>query len=363
MKVYITSTPEFPFSQLEDVVKVLKSTPGTIDFLSSPPLNEKQWARVNKKIINIRPNESLTFDEFFELCDGHRDIREIDENSMVIILSNIKNDLNWFSAFRKNNIFIHGENWDQFTGKDAKYGIAHQIVENIFQSLINLKIEPELDELIHKKSIGCINDMCDDESEIITKLWAAVICPKCRKRADEEISDKTITLHIKEIINNLRDEFVRDGDDVEKYIPPIKVFEKGKVSFGNKEFKFEAKLGSFYVFFLKNLDGVPTKNVEKIVDDVIEEYRNIKGIEANIEPIARSLGYTITIDNTLKEKSYDCEELDFENVRTLIKRKLKKELGKELHNFYIINNIKVDKEKIYKINLEAEKITFNSNDK
>lgn len=357
MKVYITSTPEFSKTVLESVVDVLNSTPGSLDFLLSEPLNKKQYSLVNKNLMGLTPVDSLTFDEFFELCDGHRNIREIEDNDIVVILSNIKHNRKWFSAYRSNNIFIHGENWVELTGKDAKYGIAYQVVENVFQSLIKLKIEGELDELIHKKSIGCINDMCIDKSEIITKFWAAVICPKCRKRADEEISDKAIIVHIKEIINDLRNEFIREGDDVEKYIPPINVLEKGVLSFGNRTLKFEARLGSFYVFFLKNLDGISTTKIEKIVNDVIEEYKNIKGQKVIIKPIANALGYKIT-KNTLDKDSFNRQLIAFENVRTKIKDKLQLELGEELHNYYIIDNIKTPEENKYKINLEPDKITF-----
>ncbi len=362
MKIYITSTPEFSSSILESVVDLLNSTPGVLDFVLSPPLNQKQYSLVNNKVINLEPGDKLTFNDFFGLCEGHRNIREINDDNIVVIISNIKNNRNWFSAYRRNDIFVYGDDWGHFTDKDAKFGIAYQVVENIFQSLIKLKIEGELDELIHKKSIGCINDMCNDKSDITLKFMTAYICPKCRMRAENEISDKAIIVHIKEIINDLRNEFVREGDDVEKYIPPINVREKGILYFGNRTLKFEPKLGSFYIFFLKNLDGVSTTEIREIVDDVIEEYKIIKGRnKVDIEPIAKSLGYKTTRNNTVIKTTFDCSLLSFENVRTLIKTKLKKELGDELHNFYIIDNIKTPIENTYKINLEAEKINFVTN--
>ncbi len=54
---------------------------------------------------------------------------------------------------------------------DSKFGIAYQCIENIFQSLIDLNIEnTDLEPNIHKTSIGCINDYCENKPEILMKL-------------------------------------------------------------------------------------------------------------------------------------------------------------------------------------------------
>ena len=71
----------------------------------------------------------------------------------------------------KENIFIYGEEWEYYTKKDAKYGIAYQVLENIFQSLIDLNIDDVDNEPnIHVPSIGCINDMCMDKVDVYAEV-------------------------------------------------------------------------------------------------------------------------------------------------------------------------------------------------
>ena len=57
--------------------------------------------------------------------------------------------------FRGKNIFIYGLDWEYYTKHDDKYGIAYQVVENIFQSQIELNIddvdnEPNIHASLHR---------------------------------------------------------------------------------------------------------------------------------------------------------------------------------------------------------------------
>ena len=143
MKVYLTSTPEFSHEKLEEVVNLLLSIPGELKFIKCDPLTEAQFNRLCNRREDLSQIRSLNFEEYSDLIQGYREITKTPDNNpftedeFIVIISSIRHDLNWFSAFNKRNIFIHGVEWDLISDVDSKFGIAYECIENIFQSLIN----------------------------------------------------------------------------------------------------------------------------------------------------------------------------------------------------------------------------------
>ena len=139
MNVHITCTPEFSFEKLEEIVSLLISIPGELRFIKGNPLTQVQYKRLNEKFTNIDQISSLEFDEFFDLVQWYRELKDIHNNDFVILISSIRNSRNWFSAFNKKNIFIHGDEWDLISDVDSKFGLAYQCVGNIFHSLTEFR--------------------------------------------------------------------------------------------------------------------------------------------------------------------------------------------------------------------------------
>ena len=230
---------------------------------------------------NLKPSittEILVFNAFFNLCETYRTIKEIPDDEYVVIVTSIKNDKDWFSAFNGNNIFIHGEEWEYYTKHDAKFGISYQVLENIFQSQIDLNIyDIDNEPNIHLESIGCINDMCMNKTDVMLKLRTADICNACITRAEEKNMNPLVLEHILTSIENLRENFVNSNRIKSKVKPlPVYVDPKRRIKIGEKNVDIVPLQKVLFIFFLKNLQGVETKLLYQQEDNLFELYQEIR---------------------------------------------------------------------------------------
>jgi len=354
MNIHITCTPEFSTDTLTEVVDLLSGILGEMKFIYSKPLSTNQTKRLNPRFENINCIDSLSFDDLFNYIDDHRDIREIGANEFLVVITSIRNNQNWFSAFKENNVFVHGDEWDMISDVDSKFGIAHQCIENIFQSLIKLDINNVMEEQnIHMKSIGCINDFCGNKKEILQKLQSANICDSCFDRAINGDVSGNVIAHIVEILEFIRKQFVISRNFTRTLKPQnIIVDENGIITVGDHEIKMEIMPKTLYIYFLKNLMGLPTN---KLCDEV-KEFENIYSIlntkNPDLDTVSRLCCNKIKTPTkviTLKPT--------LETNRSKIKGALKRKLGELLCSKYAINRVKrEDDTNIFKINLNQDNI-------
>jgi hypothetical protein len=351
MNVHITCTPEYSFEELTKIVELLNNVPGEIKFSCNEELvTAEQYSMMVDKYEFHESIESLSFEELFKLCDCYRKMKKISTDEFIILITSIPNEKNWFSAFENKYIFVNSEDWKYYSERDSKFGIAYQIVENIFQSLIklnivNIKREPN----IHLKSIGCINDMCIDKSEVLFKLRTADICESCIERAEKEKLNPNIITHIIDIIEIIRLEFKRTNSLTKKaQIEKVQIDNKSKILIGKKEIKFDKIKKSLYILFLKHLEGIPTQDLESYYDETLSLYLKV-----------RKGGDKITIIRLMKynegyKPTFDINKSDLNKL-------LVKTLGATLAENYIIDKVKGENEKnLYKINLDLENIIIDS---
>ena len=259
----------------------------------------------------------------------------------------MKNRRNWFSAFNNRNIFIDGIGWEYYTKRDAKYGISYQVVENIFQSQIDLNLSDVKNFNIHKESIGCINDFCGNKKDVMFKLRTADICDSCIDRAEERNVDALLLDHIRTLIDKLREEFVNSNRIKSKVKPlPVYVDPKRKVRIGDKEIEIIPLQKVLFIFFLKYLQGVETKLISEYADDLFEVYHEIRRS-------AEKFRITRMFEN---KKSGDPS---FDSLKSKLNKVLHDELGAKLAEYYIISKVEIkDGINIYKINLDENYITI-----
>jgi len=348
MKVYITSTPEFSFEIVKEVILILNQTPGELEFILGKPLTVNQYSLAHPKMKTIDKIKYLYFDELFGLCNSYRTIREVPEDAFVVLVTSIKNHKYWFSAFNERNIFIDGEEWEYYTRRDAKYSISYQVLENIFQSLIDLNIDDvENEPNIHIPSIGCINDMCMDKKDVMLKLRTADICDSCLDRADEKKVDPLVLEHIKTSIDNLREVFV-NSNRIKSKVKPLAVYidSKRKVNIGDKNIEIVPLQKVLFIFFLKNLQGVETKLLSEYEDDLYEVYLEIRQ-SAEKDRIKRMFN---------PDKGGDPS---FDIHKSKLNKVLLEKLGAKLAEYYIISKVEIkDGINIYRINLDDDYITI-----
>lgn len=336
MDVYITCTPEFSQSKLEEIVALLNSIPGELTFAKGRPLGPTQFKRLNLRFEEIDQIQSFTFDEYFDLIQGYRDFRdEIDDCDFVILISSIRNSKNWFSAFKQRNIFIHGDEWDIISAVDSKFGIAYQCVENIFQSLIELDIVNVLSEVnIHKSPMGCINDFCGYKPDILKKFQTANICDSCYQRAINTGISDFILAHIISIIEEIRKEFVISRRlQSQTKLDKVIVDEQGNIHIGDRMIKLETLPKVMYIGFLKQIEGIPSSKLCDNKGQFDEIYKVLKS-----NPDDKAITKMCCNKIQYKDKTERIKPT-FETYRSKIRKALKEKLGEVVSNFYAINLI------------------------
>lgn len=348
MKVYLTSTPEFPNDVLNEVALILGKTPGELEFVLENPMTEQQVLLANPDLNELEAIDSLSFENLFGLCEAYRAIKEISQDTYVVLVTSIKNSKNWFSAFNEKNLFVHGVEWEYYTKRDAKFGIAYQVLENIFQSFIELNIDDvENEQNIHMEPIGCINDMCRKKREVMLKLRTADICDSCIDRAIAKEVNPLILQHIIDSIDGLRKEFV-NANRIQAVVQPLPVHidRERSIRIGDHDVPIVALQKVLFIFFLKNLQGVETKLVFEHQDELIELYREIR----------RAGEKERIIKMFTPDKG---AEPSFKSHKSSLNRALINLLGPRLAEYYIINRVEIqDNNNLYKINIEKDYITI-----
>jgi hypothetical protein len=371
MKVYITSTPDVEKSLIENVINVLNQTNGdTFQFIANEPITMGKISIYNKGLNenNIITSE-LSLDEMLDLCSSYKTMNELSDDDFAVILTGIKIKEEWFSAFRKRAIFVDVNNWETLINNDRKYGISHQIFENIFQSLIDLQIEGNLDPLIHKdRPIGCINDFCDEKRDIEYKLMTARICPKCLERAYQKIENPLIIKSIQSQFESIRKLLMTNTENIQNVIPPIIIKNNGKIYIHNTDLKLEPIHRATYLLFIEELEGINTDEVHKRVLRLNKIYKFLGSKRYDVINFPQRFGYKVRLFEKLPTETRDSfikltdkgyclvsrneAEDSFRGIVSDIKKQIKKILGNDLVEHYIIKNI----ESKYKITLEKDQI-------
>lgn len=354
MKVHITCTPNFSKDKLKEVVDLLKGIPGVINFEMSDPASEslgRKYFLTREDLDDIGP---LPFNDFFDYIDSHREsnIETINEEDYVALITPINNNQFWFSSFSNKNIFIHSAEWDIYSKVDTKYSIAHQVVENIFQSLIKLNVDnPDNEPNIHKDSIGCINDFCGYKLDIRKKFQTANICPSCFQRAMKMDIDKAVLAHILTILNMLRMQFVDYSEFMSNYSSEsVEVDEEGNIMIDGQIVRMEMLPKTLYIYFLINSKGLP-KN--KLCAEEPKFEKIYKALKKNDNAAVNSVKKmccgqidtptnTIDVDQTLR------------TYKSKANGALKRILGNIIGNKYSLNLVgKTDEEKYFKIDIDG----------
>lgn len=344
MKVHITSTPEYSKENINSVVEVLSQVPGELEFIAGEPISIERLVIENEKFEHPEGIESLTFKELFDLCKLYRVVHTLSNNVFVVLLTTIRNDRNWFSAFSNRNIFIDVNDWDIITEKDSKYSIAYQVVENIFQFLIGIDItDVENEPNIHGKTTGCINDMCGREKDQIkNKLRAGHICTSCLNRALDGDIDPAIILQIQMILDKVRLGLLNVERVIARVNPPVvTINEKGTVTVGEKTLTLQAIQKTMFIFYLKHPEGVKLEDLERWSEELYKIYTIIKpsGNYSTIESLCQP---------------YTSPSPTFQKVKTDLNKSLKHQIGEPMSDFYIINKFDVDGYSFYKIKLSPD---------
>lgn len=348
MKVYLIKTPEYETENFREVSDLLSSFDGALEFIPSfyefdnkefyflryelyPQHNFKY--PTNETAIKFDPDRGkpLSWRELFSLCSFYREVFKIEDDSFVVLLTKRKNALNWFSATDESkNIFVHTAEWEQYTKVNSKYPIAYQVVENIMQSLMNIDLTNIPNEYVHEPLKGCMNDFCNNKTQVIIKLQTANICNSCVHKIKEEKIDSKILKQARSIFNGIRSEFVFQEEEQPSEPTSLVINSNGKILL--PEFNLEIKLTplfkTLYLFFLSKPDGVTVPQLCEFKNELLEIYKKLR-------PTASKEDAETRIDN-LTHPLGD----GFNPTKTHINRIITELLNEPLADFYRITGEK-----------------------
>ncbi len=263
MKVFITGTPTVDINLINNVVELLSKVKGPISFHELEPLEKENIQLVVRQFDEGGvKTEKLEFDELINISQLYRIKYNIAKDDFIVILTSIqmvhqfgvKTSKNWFSYFRNNNIIVKTVGWERLVDNKMNVAISHQVIENIFQTLLEFGFYD-----FHHDSKSCINDFCENEVEITYKLMSCRICNDCLNAAFGKNIKLEILDQIRESLNLLRDRFqifesLDDKIKEEASNSIIEVTKDLRFIFDGIEVKFQPIHKTIYLFFLLNVN-------------------------------------------------------------------------------------------------------------
>lgn len=353
MNINLICTSEIVFTRINQIAGILNDITGPLNFIAHRPFERIQTLVPENEINEIgNPHwDGLDFRHFFKYCSRFRNtcfqLNEIN-NEIVILLTDIPNNKKYFSASNGKNIFVYTGTWNNLDENKINYAIAHNIIGNIFQSLLGIQYDriDFFDDIIHKESIGCLNDFCQRKEEILIKLRTGYICDNCFDYSIKEVGlDKEIVDYIYRTIRTLRDEF-SNYDRIRSLhqLDSIFISDNGDIQIGNIKINFTLIEKALYIFISTHEEVFTYNNLTEITSNRDNKYFYVfQTIYLNLKfAINKSLN-KLSREDKVKEIKYDYNKFQLnqsqESLRTHfrnINKKIKAKLSPHVYNNYLI---------------------------
>lgn len=346
MNVYIASTPGVDSSIFESTFKLLNSVPGPLKFNS---LNKIDLSY----IVELKPDSEyskfqITFFELEEIAEKLRNKNKLSSNDFIVILTELKLDFtfisnkDWFGYFNGKNIFVRTYGWEEYSKNKPQITIAHQVIENIFQSLSGYKFERLTG--YHKRAIGCINDFCHNDYDIELKLRAAYICRSCIEVAVQNNVGIDVLNQIKRFISFFRDDLLDYESIIELIgIPELKIDENGDIFIGGKEIQMDPIDKTLYIYsIIRRGDKISSRYLKDSIRSLEKLYFAIKRNAMSNGPVYKLVGKVLKDNETDEYEDIDkgAMKKNIKDKRNTIKTAISNAVGEEIAQIYKIGSVK-----------------------
>lgn len=356
MKIHIISTPNVNHDDLNSILDTLSQVDGDMKFLLVGDfLNEQQYPRFAPKFNNATTSTKLEFSDFYNYCKEYRQSINNKGEDIVVFITTVANEYNYFSAVEGKNIFVYTGFWDNIVGVKRLYAVAYNILVNVFQSLLEISYLDVNNRHIHKENIGCINDFCEKREQVVLKLRSGYICDKCIEEAILKIPNDML-LQFYQLILKIRVNFM-NYDKVTALFEPevLTIHEDGKITIGDKILYLTLLQRTYYIFFLKHLDGFEFSKLNDHLKEInsIYHYLRLNSL--------KSYSHRINRDNINNENLIASIPIaNFQYHKSSLKSRLIEQLGIHKSNFYLIKNFhekfENSSKSVFKIDLPKTKI-------
>lgn len=301
MNIHLLRTPEYPQSDYLEVLALVQSFKGVMQFKANDSgfiklfeeNNPNLYNEFNRKdvfnnviwdemmIYNKKRLMPLSWQELFNYCTFYRELYGISDQDFIILLTPRRNTLNWFAAMdndNKRNVFVQTSDWERFIQCPGKFPVAYEIVAYVLRNLMKLNIQ-NFQEIAHEIAIGCMNDFCQMKAQIILKLRTGDICPECQSILNREKVDPNIFHQALSIFEGIRKQmlFVQgftNGNKLSRLIitGDFKLYME---DYGNIEIKLTPIQKSIYFLFLNHPDGIKFVDLSDHADEIHKIYREL----------------------------------------------------------------------------------------
>jgi hypothetical protein len=276
--------------------------------------------------------EVATWNDLWNRCREYRVSNDIGDSEHVILLTNVRNDMNWFAASDRHglNHFVHTDDWPYYFGTevDVRFPIAYECIISILHQQMFRDYRQVL-RTIHEKPRGCISDFCQQKDEIIIKMRTADICSDCMKLIQDNNVPRPILRQGFEILDGIRSSLTfRNRSSFLNQPSRIEIRGHVKrlflIDLGNLEVRLNPKERSVYLLFLNHHNGINLNDLDHYRAELSEYYSRLSN-QPTQESIKVALNRLLDpLDNNLNE------------VISRIKRKFKEAVGTELLDHYVI---------------------------
>jgi hypothetical protein len=357
MKIHLIKTPEYDAKDFIKIVDVLSPYNGIVTFTSATSSFDD--AVFLASFPHLQNNFQFSWNDIFHICNVYRSKFRISNDDFVVLLTNRRNERNWFSSIDRNlerNIFVQTSEWDLFVECAPEYPIVYEIVANILQNLMQADIN-RFEEFVHWQPKGCINDFCGEKSEIILKLRTADVCRVCLDKLYQHVSPFLVKFFTK-ILEGIRPNMLeRINHVVDTYnLGRLSIEEDYRLFVCHPDFeKIEITLSptqkAIYFLFLNHAGGIKFKEMVNHKPEFSRIYKELTKSE-DAEKIQ------LTID-----KICNGQQNNFRNLNTYISQIEKiftDKLGghKDLIRYFCITG---EREKAKKIALDRTRLTIHKN--
>lgn len=371
MNIHLLRSPELKEETYRNVLHVLQRFRGPMNFIASEEeilldseseeviwKNKEDFERKEDMPHFYMPAEPLvayvsenifpitekvkTWKELFAECESYRKQKGIPENDIVMLLTDVSNESNWFGGVSPSmtNYFVQTSNWHYFFGSsiDIRFPIAYEITIWMMRYFM-FSTQGDILNHVHQNPVGCIMDYCADKSQIVLKMRTADLCEDCMQIFIVKDVPKLYAVQCFEILDGIREAMTFRGR-AKLFHKPSRLEIKGylkKIFFsdlGNLELRLNPKEKTVYLLFLNHPKGIHLNALTDHKEELTRLYQRLSN-QTNCDAITRAIDLLV---NPL--------ENDINIVLSRINRKIKDAVGDSLQDFYSIRGDRGEKKRI-----------------
>jgi hypothetical protein len=281
MNIHLFLSDEVDSKKLLHVVDYLGRFPGPLKFISheetttvpGDELYDEFWEGdrilIQQELLECPKTLYKTFasvarwPSLFDRCRVFRKSNSIPADEPVVLLTDLRNDRNWFSAGdsgKQSNYFIQTDLWEWYVDGDPRFPIAYELIALPLRILMFGSFSDMADKM-HRPSRGCLNDFCQDKREIGYKLRSADICPECLKLLHDKNVDPMLVQQAFRIMDDIRSQLLfRERYVITRKPSGINIAGLNRrillSDLGDLEIHFTPLEKTVYLFFLNHPEGV-----------------------------------------------------------------------------------------------------------